>query len=67
MIGGNRTILKPSATNTTTDSTFGPRRVIRMSERQTKDGRTFKGVCDLCDEEIYSGYDHDERCPYHDG
>ena len=32
-----------------------------------KDGRTFKGVCDLCNEEIYSGYDHDERCIYYDG
>ena len=36
-------------------------------KRQTKDGYVFKGTCDLCGEKIYTGYDHDERCIYHDG
>ena len=30
----------------------------------TKRGRTFKGTCDLCGEQIYSGSDHKGSCIY---
>ena len=37
---------------------------VPYSNADTKGGRTFKGTCDLCGEQIYSSSDHKESCIY---